>query len=189
MIADEIQSGLGRTGELLALDHVGVRADLYTFGKALGGGILPVSAVVGPRRRAWRASGPANMAPPSAANPLAAPWGVRWIKLLEMASISSARKNLAPVCTADSVKLVGRGAANVRGRGLWAGVEIAPGGPTGHEASLAYWPRGSCAKETHVKHSAHSPALRHHTEAELDQGIDAVAEVIGNLNGAPARIA
>jgi ornithine--oxo-acid transaminase len=49
MIADEIQSGLARTGELLALDHEGVRADLYTLGKALGGGILPVSAVVGSR--------------------------------------------------------------------------------------------------------------------------------------------
>ncbi len=46
-IADEIQSGLGRTGELLALDHEGVKADLYTLGKALGGGIMPVSAVVG----------------------------------------------------------------------------------------------------------------------------------------------
>ena len=49
MIADEIQSGLARTGELFALDHEGVRADLYTLGKALGGGIVPVSAVVGRR--------------------------------------------------------------------------------------------------------------------------------------------
>lgn len=49
LIADEIQSGLARPGELLALDHEGVRADLYTLGKALGGGILPVSAVIGRR--------------------------------------------------------------------------------------------------------------------------------------------
>src|SRR5665811_99879 len=47
LIADEIQSGLARTGKLFALDHEGVRADLYTLGKALGGGIVPVSAVVG----------------------------------------------------------------------------------------------------------------------------------------------
>ncbi|RLV53412.1 aspartate aminotransferase family protein, partial [Aeromicrobium phragmitis] len=47
MIADEIQSGLARTGKLFALDHEDVRADLYTLGKALGGGIVPVSAVVG----------------------------------------------------------------------------------------------------------------------------------------------
>src|SRR6266566_3524350 len=49
LIADEIQSGLARTGDLLALDHDSVRADLYTLGKALGGGIMPVSAVVGSR--------------------------------------------------------------------------------------------------------------------------------------------
>lgn len=49
LIADEIQSGLARTGRVLALDHENVRADLYTLGKALGGGIVPVSAVVGSR--------------------------------------------------------------------------------------------------------------------------------------------
>ena len=47
LIADEIQSGLARTGKLFALDHEGIRADLYTLGKALGGGIIPVSAVIG----------------------------------------------------------------------------------------------------------------------------------------------
>ena len=49
MIADEIQSGLGRTGATFACDHWGVIPDVYTLGKALGGGILPVSAVVADR--------------------------------------------------------------------------------------------------------------------------------------------
>ncbi len=66
MIADEIQSGLGRTGYTFACDHEGVRPDIYVLGKALGGGIVPMSAVVSDATSS-ACSGPASTAAPSAA--------------------------------------------------------------------------------------------------------------------------
>jgi ornithine--oxo-acid transaminase len=81
MIADEIQSGLARTGELLALDHEGVRADLYTLGKALGGGIMPVSAVVG-RGDVLGVLRPGEHGSTFGGNPLACAVGRAVVKLL-----------------------------------------------------------------------------------------------------------
>ena len=80
-IADEIQSGLGRTGTVLALDQEGVRADLYTLGKALGGGILPVSAVVG-RRDVLGVLQPGQHGSTFGGNPLACAVGRAVITLL-----------------------------------------------------------------------------------------------------------
>ena len=66
MIADEVQTGLGRTGRILACDHEGVRPDGLTLGKALGGGLLPVSAFCA-REDLMACSPPATTAAPSAA--------------------------------------------------------------------------------------------------------------------------
>ena len=67
MIADEIQSGLGRTGTTFACDHEGVVPDIYVLGKALGGGVVPVSAIAAERGRPRRDQARASTAPPSAA--------------------------------------------------------------------------------------------------------------------------
>ena len=66
-IADEIQSGLGRTGGTFACEHEGVVPDMYLLGKALGGGIVPVSAVVADAATCSACCGPASTAPRSAA--------------------------------------------------------------------------------------------------------------------------
>ena len=83
MIADEVQTGLGRTGRMLACDHEGVRPDGLTLGKALGGGLLPVSALLRPRRRDGACSRPATTAAPSAATRSAAAVGDAALTLLE----------------------------------------------------------------------------------------------------------
>ncbi|MDQ3786603.1 MAG: ornithine--oxo-acid transaminase, partial [Actinomycetota bacterium] len=80
-IADEIQAGLGRTGTLFACEHEGVTADLYTLGKALGGGIMPVSAVVG-RRDVLGVLRPGEHGSTFGGNPLACAVGRAVIKLL-----------------------------------------------------------------------------------------------------------
>jgi len=175
-IADEIQSGLARTGTLFALDHEGVRADLYTLGKALGGGILPVSAVVG-RADVLGVLRPGEHGSTFGGNPLACAVGRAVVRLLATGEFQQRSTELGGHLHARLGELVGRGVAEVRGRGLWAGVEIAPGGPAGREASEALMERGVLCKETHDTTLRVAPPLVI-TEAEIDQGVAAIAEVV-----------
>ncbi|MDX8149594.1 ornithine--oxo-acid transaminase [Lentzea sp. BCCO 10_0061] len=176
MIADEIQSGLGRTGELFALDHEGVRADLYTLGKALGGGILPVSAVVG-SRAVLGVLKPGEHGSTFGGNPLACAVGRAVVRLLATGEFQQRSREMGAYLHAELNKLVGHGVAEVRGRGLWAGVEIAPGGPVGRAASEALSLRGVLCKETHASTLRVAPPLVI-TRDEIDLGVQAIAEVV-----------
>jgi ornithine--oxo-acid transaminase len=176
LIADEIQSGLARTGDLLACDHEGVRADLYTLGKALGGGILPVSAVVG-RRDVLGVLRPGQHGSTFGGNPLACAIGRAVVRLLASGEFQRRSLELGTHLHARLGELVGAGVAEVRGRGLWAGVEIAPGGPSGRQASEALADRGVLCKETHDTTLRLSPPLVISRE-DLDRGIDAIAAVL-----------
>ncbi|MEU7783728.1 ornithine--oxo-acid transaminase [Amycolatopsis sp. NPDC049159] len=176
LIADEIQSGLARTGTVLALDHEGVRADVYTLGKALGGGILPVSAVVG-RRDVLGVLQPGEHGSTFGGNPLACAVGRAVIRLLSTGEFQQRSTELGAHLHARLTELIGHGLSEVRGRGLWAGIDIAPGGPSGRAASQALSARGVLCKETHERTLRVAPPLVI-TRAELDRGIDAIAEVI-----------
>ncbi|MEU5693372.1 ornithine--oxo-acid transaminase [Actinosynnema sp. NPDC020468] len=175
LVADEIQSGLGRTGDLFALDHEGVRADLYTLGKALGGGIVPVSAVVG-RRDVLGVLRPGEHGSTFGGNPLACAVGRAVVRLLATGEFQRRSRDLGAHLHARLAELPG--VAAVRGRGLWAGVEIAPGGPDGREASEALAELGVLCKETHENTLRVAPPLVI-TRDELDQGVDALAKVLG----------
>ncbi|MBY8850717.1 ornithine--oxo-acid transaminase [Saccharothrix sp. MB29] len=175
MIADEIQSGLGRTGELFALDHEGVRADLYTLGKALGGGILPVSAVVG-SRDVLGVLRPGEHGSTFGAT-LACAVGRAVVRLLATGEYQRRSRELGAHLHARLGELVGHGVAEVRGRGLWAGVEIAPGGPRGREASEALAGLGVLCKETQDTTLRVAPPLMISHE-DLDRGIDAIGQVL-----------
>ncbi|MDA3625355.1 ornithine--oxo-acid transaminase [Saccharopolyspora oryzae] len=176
LIADEIQSGLARTGELLASAHDGIRADLYTLGKALGGGILPVSAVVG-RDDVIGVLQPGQHGSTFGGNPLACAVGRAVIRLLSTGEFQERSRELGAHMHARLGELVGRGALEVRGRGLWAGVEIAPGGPTGRQASEALLERGVLCKETQDTTLRLAPPLVISRE-DLDTGLDAITEVL-----------
>ena len=180
LILDEIQTGLGRTGDLLALDHEGVRADLYTLGKALGGGIMPVSAVVG-SRAVLGVLRPGEHGSTFGGNPLACAVGRAVVRLLATGEFQQRSRELGAHLHARLGELVGRGVAEVRGRGLWAGVEIAPGGPRGRAASEALARLGVLCKETQDTTLRVAPPLVI-TRAELDRGVDAVAEVLGTVS-------
>ncbi|WP_328649752.1 ornithine--oxo-acid transaminase [Amycolatopsis sp. NBC_00348] len=176
LIADEIQSGLARTGTVLALDHEGVRADVYTLGKALGGGILPVSAVVG-SRDVLGVLKPGEHGSTFGGNPLACAIGRAVVKLLRTGEFQQRSTELGAHLHTRLTELVGSGLSEVRGRGLWAGIDIAPGGPEGRAASEALAARGVLCKETHDRTLRVAPPLVI-TREELDRGIDAIAEVI-----------
>lgn len=176
LIADEIQSGLGRTGSTLALDQEGVRADLYTLGKALGGGIMPVSAVVG-RRDVLGVLKPGQHGSTFGGNPLACAIGRAVIALLRTGEMQARSADLGAHLHARLGELVGRGLAEVRGRGLWAGAELAPHIGLGRPVSEELARRGILVKETHDTTLRFAPPIVI-TRDEIDLAVDTLAALL-----------
>ncbi|MFC5678631.1 ornithine--oxo-acid transaminase [Aeromicrobium endophyticum] len=176
MIADEIQSGLARTGRLFALDHDDVRADLYTLGKALGGGIIPVSAVVG-RADVLGVLKPGQHGSTFGGYPVACAVGRAVVGLLETGEFQTRSLELGRYLHGRLDELVGKGVATVRGRGLWAGVDIDPAAKTGREVSMALRDRGVLCKETHERTLRIAPPLVI-TKDEIDHAVTALAEAL-----------
>jgi ornithine--oxo-acid transaminase len=180
-IADEIQSGLGRTGTVFALEHEGVHADLYTLGKALGGGILPVSAVVG-RAEVLGVLKPGTHGSTFGGNPLACAVGRAVIALLKTGEMQARATELGEYLQDRLGELVGHGVAEVRGRGLWAGVELAPEVGLGRPVSEELARRGILVKETHETTLRFAPPLVI-SRAEIDLAVDTLAAVIAEIRG------
>lgn len=176
MIADEIQSGLARTGKLFALDHEGVRADLYTLGKALGGGIVPVSAVVG-RADVLGVLKPGQHGSTFGGYPVACAVGRAVVALLSTGEFQERAITLGEHLHARLAELEGKGVAAVRGRGLWAGVDIDPLAKTGREVSMFLRDRGVLCKETHERTLRIAPPLVIERD-EIDQAVDALADAL-----------
>lgn len=176
LVADEIQSGLGRTGTTLALDHEGVRADLYTLGKALGGGIVPVSAVVG-RGDVLGVLKPGQHGSTFGGNPLACAVGLKVVELLRTGEYQRRSVELGEHLHRRLAALIGSGVVAVRGRGLWAGIDIDPANKTGRELSMALRDEGVLCKETHERTLRIAPPLVI-TREELDQALDSLAAAL-----------
>ncbi|KAB8179962.1 ornithine--oxo-acid transaminase [Microbispora catharanthi] len=146
-VADEIQSGLGRTGDTFACDHERVVPDLYVLGKALGGGVVPVSAVVA-NSDVMGVIGPGQHGSTFGGNPLACAVGDAVVGLLRTGEYQARARELGAFLHARLADL-GPGVVAVRGRGLWAGIDIDPSLGTGREISEALMRRGVLVKDTH----------------------------------------
>ncbi|WP_448712519.1 ornithine--oxo-acid transaminase [Microbacterium profundi] len=157
-IADEIQAGLGRVGETFACDREGVVPDLYLLGKALGGGILPVSAVVGDRD-VLGVIRPGEHGSTFGGNPLAAAVGLRVVEMLETGEFQERARTLGAHLDEGLQKLLGHGVTAVRVAGLWAGVDIDPARGTGREISEKLMERGVLVKDTHGQTIRIAPPL------------------------------
>ena len=147
-IADEIQSGLGRVGETFACDREGVVPDIYLLGKALGGGILPVSAVVADRD-VLGVIRPGEHGSTFGGNPLAAAVALRVVEMLQSGEFQSRAKLLGDHLEAKLGELIGHGVTAVRVAGLWAGVDIDPAVGTGRDVAERLIARGVLVKDTH----------------------------------------
>jgi ornithine--oxo-acid transaminase len=174
MIADEIQSGLGRTGATFACEHDGVRPDMYLLGKALGGGIVPVSAVVS-SRDILGVFQPGQHGSTFGGNPLACAVGREVIALLatgeyqdRSAKLGSHLHDRLSALPPDLVR-------QVRGRGLWAGIEFTS--LPGRVACERLAARGVLAKDTHGTAIRLAPPLVI-SEPDLDWGLDQIEAAI-----------
>lgn len=177
LICDEIQSGLGRAGATLCTDLAGVRADLYTLGKALGGGILPVSAVVG-RRDVLGVLRPGEHGSTFGGNPLAATVGSAVCALLGTGQYQAAARDLGAYLGERLRALPGLTA--VRGAGLWFGCDVDPRLGTARDVCVELARRGVLAKETHGVTVRLSPPLVI-TREELDVLVATFGEVLRDL--------
>ncbi|PAZ12485.1 ornithine--oxo-acid transaminase [Streptomyces sp. SA15] len=176
-IADEIQSGLGRTGRTLAVEHEGVVPDVLLLGKALGGGIVPVSAVVA-RRDVLGVLRPGEHGSTFGGNPLAAAVGTAVVELLETGEFQRRATELGAVLRDGLTELVGKGVVGFRARGLWAGVDVDPAVGTGREVGERLLREGILVKDTHGSTIRLAPPLTI-TETELASALGALERVVG----------
>ncbi|HEX2355566.1 MAG TPA: ornithine--oxo-acid transaminase [Micromonosporaceae bacterium] len=175
-VADEIQSGLGRTGATFACEQEGVVPDMYLLGKALGGGIVPVSAVVadGDVLGVLR---PGQHGSTFGGNPLACAVATEVVNLLRTGEIQRRSAELGARLHERLGKLVGAGVVEVRGRGLWAGVDIDPALMSGREACEKLMDRGVLVKDTHGSTIRLAPPLTVEAE-DLDWAVEQLAAVL-----------
>lgn len=176
MIADEIQSGLARTGRTFACDHWGVVPDVYLLGKALGGGVVPVSAVVADEE-VLGVLHPGEHGSTFGGNPLAAAVGSTVVAMLERGEYQSRSAELGALLHTRLTQLCDTGVLAVRGKGLWAGVDIDPRLGTGKQISLRLAERGVLVKDTHGHTLRFAPPLVI-TAEEIDWAMDQFAAVL-----------
>jgi ornithine--oxo-acid transaminase len=179
LIADEIQSGLGRTGRTFACQHEDVVPDLYLLGKALGGGILPLSAVVADDDVLGVFS-PGEHGSTFGGNPLACAVGRAVLDLLatgeyqrRAARLGARLRNGLTGAALPAVK-------EIRGRGLWLGIELRAADPTARQVCERLAAEGLLCKDTHETTIRLAPPLVV-TEQEVDWALERLVRVLGEL--------
>jgi ornithine--oxo-acid transaminase len=184
LIADEIQSGLGRTGRTLACDHDDVVPDVVLLGKALGGGIVPISAVVA-RREVIDTLEPGSHGSTFGGNPLACAVAREVIDMMASGEPQQqARERGAQLARRLDVLTTGTGAPGrvsaVRTIGLWAGIDLAPGAGTARAASEQLLRHGVLVKDTSDTTIRVAPPLTISAD-DLDLALDRIVETVGRL--------
>ena len=179
MIADEVQTGLGRTGALLACDHEGVRPDGLTLGKALGGGLLPVSAFLA-RADVMAVFNPGDHGSTFGGNPLAAAVGEAALSLLESGPFCSNARAQGEYLIARLRALRHPAIVDVRGKGLFVGVEIDPRFASARKVCDALLTEGVLTKDTHGTVVRLAPALTIE-KAQIDLAVAALGRVLEHL--------
>jgi ornithine--oxo-acid transaminase len=179
LVADEIQSGLGRVGTTFACEREGVSPDAFVLGKALGGGIVPVSAVVS-RAEVLDVLTAGTHGSTFGGNPLACAVGRAVVGLLETGEYQARSAELGTVLQARLRAMIGHGVLAVRGAGLWAGVDVDPELGTGRQVCERMAARGVLAKDTHGSTIRLAPPLVIEAD-ELEWAVDQLSGALADL--------
>jgi ornithine--oxo-acid transaminase len=181
LIADEIQSGLGRAGTTFAIEHDGVRPDMYILGKALGGGIIPVSAIVADRD-VLGIYKPGEHGSTFGGNPMAAAIGRRVIQLLWTGELQENSRRLGEHMASRFREAAPPAVEEARIRGLWGGIQLVPEARPARAVAERLLETGVLAKDTHESTIRLAPPLVI-TQDELDWGLDRVFGVLETAAG------
>jgi ornithine--oxo-acid transaminase len=158
-IADEVQTGIARTGKLLACDHEGVRPDILILGKALSGGVLPVSAVLADDEIMLTIK-PGEHGSTFGGNPLAAKVAIAALQVIKDEKLAENASRLGKVFRDELSGIKSDMIELVRGKGLLNAVVVRPkGGKTAWDICLAMKDKGLIAKPTHEHIIRFAPPL------------------------------
>jgi ornithine--oxo-acid transaminase len=184
LICDEIQSGLGRTGRLLACQHDGVTPDAVTLGKALGGGLLPVSLFLA-RSEVMQVFTPGDHGSTFGGNPIAAAVGLAALDTLMDERLVERSARLGTHLLARLRAIENPIIREVRGRGLFAGVELDRDLANAASVATCLLQAGVLTKDTHRNTIRFAPPLIIE-ESQIDWVADRVAEVLDEFARAEA---
>ena len=182
MIADEVQTGLGRTGRILACDHEGVRPDGLTLGKALGGGLLPVSAFCA-REDVMAVFHPGDHGSTFGGNPLGAAVGESALTLLETGPFCETARVQGEYLLARLARLAHPAITDIRGKGLLVGVEIDPAFAGARRICDALVVEGVLTKDTHGTVVRMAPPLTI-DRAQIDLAVAALGRALARIAAA-----
>jgi len=179
LVCDEIQTGLGRTGKVLASEHDGVIPDGLILGKALGGGILPVSMFLA-RRDVMEVFTPGDHGSTFGGNPLGAAVGLEALNILVEDDLAARSAGMGDYLLHKLRNINSPLISDIRGRGLFIGVEIDPALASARSICEALMSRGLLSKETHETVVRLAPPLVI-SKAEIDWAVQQIGEVIAAL--------
>lgn len=179
LICDEIQTGLGRTGKLLASEHEGVKPDAVVLGKALGGGLLPVSLFL-TRKDIMDVFTPGDHGSTFGGNPLAAAVGTAALTVLVEDGLIERAAKMGHYFQQELKKICSPLIKDVRGKGLLIGLEVHERYPA-HAICLELLKFGILTKETHHTVIRFAPPLII-TEAQIDEVVRAIKRVFENVD-------
>ncbi|MBT8079941.1 MAG: ornithine--oxo-acid transaminase [Gammaproteobacteria bacterium] len=180
LIADEIQTGLGRTGKLLACEHENVVPDGLILGKALGGGIMPVSMFLA-RREVMEVFTPGDHGSTFGGNPLAAAIGKEALDILVEENLAAASAEKGHYLTRELRKLGSTAITEIRGRGLFVGLEIDPAIASARRICEELMKKGLLSKETHETVVRLAPPLII-TREQIDWAVAQIRDVLGDID-------
>lgn len=180
LIVDEIQTGLGRTGKLLACEHEDVHPDGLILGKALGGGILPVSMFLA-RREVMNVFTPGDHGSTFGGNPLAAAVGLESLNILVDENLPARSAAMGDYLVAQLRGIDSQLISEVRGRGLFVGIEIDPAFGSARAICEALMARGLLSKETHQTVVRLAPPLVI-SQSEIDWAVSQLGDVLSEMD-------
>jgi ornithine--oxo-acid transaminase len=178
LILDEVQSGLGRTGRWFAHQHEGIKPDGLILGKALGGGVYPVSAFVG-TREVMEVFNPGSHGSTFGGNALAARIGLEALAVIEEERLVERSAEMGDYLQDRLRAMRSNVVKEVRGRGLWVGVEVDPNVASARTVCDALLENGVLSKDTHGTVLRFAPPLTI-TREEIDWGMERIERVFAH---------
>ena len=181
MILDEVQSGLGRTGKLFAFEHANIRPDGLILGKALGGGFMPVSVFLS-SKDVLQWMNPGSHGSTFGGNPLGSAIAKRSLELLYEEGLIENSRVMGEYFKDSLLQLNSKIIKEIRGKGLWLGVEIDPKFISGKDLSKLLLEKGILCKETRETTIRFAPPLIIKKD-EIDWAVEIIGDAFKNIEG------